>query len=144
VLEDEPPPMPAQGEAARRWLAHMYPKNETMDLVQCDAHAVEIARAYKEAAAKEGEGKKQKEKLAAELGRLIGSAYGLTAVAGTVSASVTWPTIPAQTETDWEAVVRDLKVDVPAALIAKHQRVAKKAYRRMNVNVRGVGPREEE
>ena len=50
----------------------------------------------------------------------------------------TWPVIPGSSDvvTDWESLVRDLDVEVPAELIAKHSRMVEKraAYRRLAVN----------
>lgn len=142
VLTGDPPP--ASEAAARDWLRYRYPHVERNEVATGDAHMVEIAKAYDEARKKEGEGKKEKERLGIALATLVGNFYGMQAQADGWYASVTYPEIAEQREVDWEAVVRDLGISVAPEVVARNMKVAKKAYRRMNVKVNGGAKLDEE
>jgi predicted phage-related endonuclease len=141
VLKDDPPPMSvADPEAARRWLAFKHPSAKDQEIVGADPSFLEIAKAFDEAREKAKHWDGEKDRLGAEIGRLVGDHYGLMANVGGEIAKATWPTIQATTEavTDWEGVLLDLGVTVPAEAIQNRTRIVekRKSYRRLTVSVK--------
>ena len=142
VLKDDPPAtLPVDPEAAKRWLKFKHPSVRENDVIPAinGAAFAEVCKAYAEARDKATYHDEEKKRLGAEIGLLVGDHYGVEAYGPEGSLyRATWPVIPGSSDvvTDWESLVRDLDVEVPAELIAKHSRMVEKraAYRRLAVN----------
>lgn len=138
VQKDSPPPMPQRNvPAARRWLDTVYPALPKGDLPDGGAKLVELARAYQEALDQENAAKAKKEQVGVDLRALMGEAKTATGEADGISAKVTMVAVREVTDTDFEGVVRDLGVDVPADLIVKNQKTTRAAYRYPRITLRG-------
>ncbi len=115
VLKDDPPPFNTRNtKGAKEWLQHKFPVSRDQEIVEVQSQlVVDTALAYKEACEKAKSADAHKEKLSLELAKHVGASYGIRASSKDATVTVTWPTIPA-----WSGTVE------------------KKAYRRLNVNVK--------
>jgi predicted phage-related endonuclease len=111
VQTGDPPPAPKDTAGEKRWLNVKFP-NAGEEMLTADYKALELAKAYKEAQARESAAKAEKEKLGNELGRLIGSAYGIEGTIEGKRVRVSWPTIRKEPFMMAPAPYRQLYVNV--------------------------------